>query len=428
MTKKILINIFLLFLVINSTKAEVYKFFEFSPDFGERISINPNNQYIQRFVPFNDFLSLISIKIENLNSSTRFTFQLLDRNNILLVNKEIYVPKTNFNWSGTNLEIPLDYNLRINSGQEYKFKIISQEQSSLKIFAVNLLELLQNIESVFNLPETIRPLIINNEEQQFSFKIVLYEGQEDLPPIISNLNYRIINENLSEISFNANEPVRYDVFYKDNLSNSTNTYQVNYFESCPENIRDCSFQITIQPGREYYVKLIAFDYWNNSSTVELSFNTYINQSTSSEQNQEYNREQSNSYQTSTTNYPTSTIETTKSKEQKKISQIKPEIKNKTQIKTQKEVKLSLPKSNKENNLNQKQTEINQQKNNFDKYLTSSKEMNNISKIEQNQNKEIQLSLQNREKENKSKFNFTIFVILIIFIIMIISLLIIKNKK
>ncbi|GIW66372.1 MAG: hypothetical protein KatS3mg095_0270 [Candidatus Parcubacteria bacterium] len=277
-------KIFLFFLIssiilVNFSWAEVYKFFEFAPDFGNRIEINANEEYVQKFIPFNDFLSMIRIWIENIGSSTNLSFTLLDNENNILENKNIIIPSTNFSWSGFYYDIPLSNNIRINSGNEYKFKLTTEQNNNIKIFAFNLLELLQNIEFNLNLPETIKPLIINNSETEYSFKIALYEGTENLPPIISNLTSQIINQNSAQINFNANEPIRYEIIYYDNISYNTTTYQTEYFEVCPVDIRVCSTEINIQPEREYFVKLIAYDYWHNSSTAETNFNTYTNTST-----------------------------------------------------------------------------------------------------------------------------------------------------
>lgn len=390
---QVIIFLFLIF-SINFTYAELYRFFEFAPDLGEKFAVRPQNQFIQKFIPFNDFISLIRIWIENIGSSARFNFELLDRDNNLIIAKEVTVPPTNFSWSGTILDIPLGNNIRIISGEEYKFKIFTQEQSNLKIFAFSLLDLLQNIEPSFNLPETIRPLIINNQEQDYSFKIALYEGQENIPPIISNLNYQLINHTSAKITFNANEPVRYNIFYSDNLSNTTSNYQVDYFENCPIGIRDCTALIPIQPNRNYYLQLIAYDYWENSSTAELTFNTFKNNSTNTTSTGSNNSNRSNS----SVNYNFSTSggnlnQTSQSQSKITSPNIKnrnyqsltttDNIKNQTKIKSDNQIsKNEILKNQKENQLsiNNKFDQSNEKfKKDYSKDLSTNQPFNSINK-------------------------------------------------
>ncbi|GIW65991.1 MAG: hypothetical protein KatS3mg094_510 [Candidatus Parcubacteria bacterium] len=393
--KKILFYlVFLNLIYLNIALAEIYKFFEFSPDFGNKIPIEKDKEYIQRFVPFNDFLSMIRLWIENIGPLTSLNFTLLDKENNILESKIINLPPTNFSWSGIHFDIPLNENIRINSGQEYKFKLTTNQNSNLKIFAFNILELLQNIEATLNIPETIRPLIINDSEEKNSFKISLYEGTENLSPIISNLSYQLINQNLVKITFNANEPIIYKLIYYDNISYSTNTYQNDYYESCPPNIRLCSGNIDIQAEREYYVKLIVFDYWQNSSTAEINFNTYSNNNNNENIDTDNNTSSENFSININNNLPSS------------------KYKNKVNIDnldTNKNNQQNFNQNNIVTNSSEKNNNPNNQKLEKNKIFNSKIRDNNILEKNEYQN-EINLNLNNLEnnyqqRKEKEKINF-----------------------
>jgi hypothetical protein len=438
--KKIFLFIFLIFLFeFSKAKAEIYNFFEFAPDLGEKISITANNEYLQRFIPFNDYLSLIRIWVENLNYPSIINFKLFDANNNLLVNKNLIIPLTTFTWSGSPFDIVLDKNLRITSGQNYKFIISTSENNNLKILAFNLLELIQNVEANLNLPETIKPLMINNSETQYSFKIALYEGTENLPPFISNLNYEILNTNEALITFNVNEPVIYELLVYDQLAQNTTSYGVDYYQSCPINIKNCYQIINIEPEKAYNLKLIVFDYWQNSSSAEISFNTFrenqnnehdqisdsnknnnfVNNSLSNNNN--LNNQQPNNNLSKTNNNLDKQITNIKKEKQQKVNQINyssPTKSTNTQYeKDKKEDKQTLES-------NQKLSSV--PKNNFIA-STSSANRSNL----KNEDKLLNNYSKNKEKINnyQSKpFNLKFILVMVTITIIIALIIYIKKRK
>jgi len=438
--KKIFFFIFLIFLFeFSKAKAEIYNFFEFAPDLGEKINITANNEYLQRFIPFNDYLSLIRIWVENLNYPSTINFKLFDANNNLLVNKNLIIPLTTFTWSGSPFDIALDKNLRITSGQNYKFIISTSENNNLKIMAFNLLELIQNVETNLNLPETIKPLMINNSETQYSFKIALYEGTENLPPFIYNLNYEILNTNEALITFNVNEPVIYELLVYDQLDQNTTSYRVDYYQSCPINIKNCSQIINIEPEKAYNLKLIVFDYWQNSASAEISFNTFReNQNNENDQisnsnknnnfvnnslsnNNNLNNQQPNNNLSKTNNNFDKQITNIKKEKQQKVNQINyssPTKSTNTQYeKDKKEDKQTLESNQKLSSL---------PKNNFI-VSTSSTNRSNL----KNENNLLNNYSKNKEKINnyQSKpFNLKFILVVVATTIIIALIIYIKKRK
>ncbi|MCS7183976.1 MAG: hypothetical protein NZ866_01340 [Patescibacteria group bacterium] len=443
MKVKIIFFLFIIIFLANLTEAQVYKFFEFAPDLGKKFLITPEEEFVQKFIPFNDFLSMIKIWIENPERITIINFQLIDNQNNILENKNVTIPQINLNWSGTPFDIPLSSNLRINSGQIYKFKIRTQnENSSLKIFTFNLLELLQNIESFFNLPETIQALEINNHQTEYSFKIALFEGIENLPPVISNLNYRLINTTTANIYFNANEPIKYELQSFELPLSTPSIYQNNYFENCPENIRNCSINISINLEKEYFIKIKIWDYWQNSTTAEINFNTYSNRnnnySNRNQNNYSQNIEKQFINQESINQQHLLSPTTTEKKFLNKKDQEKKEI----YFKKDKEITTSsLPIRVKQNQNsifknNQKEIEQKQEKiknniqeinkDNNKKTMNNKKEKEDL-KFQKDEEKKLNFINQNKNGMNYFKVGISIISLLII-IFVIIGSFVFKNKK
>ncbi len=435
MTKKIIFLIILIIFPFTHTKAEVYKFFEYMPDIGVKFNLTPNVSYIQKFIPFNDHLSLITILINNTSTNRANMFlDLYDFNNNLIERKNISVPYLPYRRTGNAFNIPLSRNYQITSGREYKFSIYTNEDNNIEILGFNLIDLLQHTESNIYLPETIKPLIINNQETEQALKFALHEGNENVPPVISNVTTSIDFENkLAIIKFNSNEPIRYQFTYWTN-DDSTSTKEINYFETCPENIRSCQINLDVFLNKEYYFNLIAYDYWLNSSSVYGNFNTYI------ENNQEKNNENNSTYknikETNKDEYLNTNQNNIKESEKKQINlekenevEKKPvdkkiienklikekEIKNKAEI-TEKETKLEeiINKENEEEIKNKKITEeqnkINET-NNEKIYTTGSYKINN-----------------NTKTQEKNYLKIFSLVILLLIIIDIIILIFHKKKK
>ncbi len=248
---------------------EVFKFFEFAPRSQENIILG-DKILVQPFIPFNDYLSIIGFWLDN-PKLTKINVKIYSPNNQIIFDKNFNIPLIEGSWWGEEYLLPLDENLRVNSGQEYKISITPIEHSQLKFFAKNILELLQGSETYLYFPESLRPFIINNETTNFTLKLSLYEGKESSPPIISNFQVTINTPRSVTISFNANEPIIYIFEYS--FDSTTSTYQIEYFQNCPSGIRNCLINLNVLPGKSYRFVLKALDFWQNSSSLEGVFQT-----------------------------------------------------------------------------------------------------------------------------------------------------------
>jgi hypothetical protein len=250
---------------------EVFKFFEFAPREEENIILK-DKILIQPFIAFNDYLSIIGFWLEN-PTTTKINLKILSQNNNLIFEKIFTIPTIEESWWGEEYLFPLGENLNINSGETYKIIIEPLETSNLKFFVKNLIELLQGPETYLYFPETLKPLIINNKGTDFTLKLSLYEGRENSSPVISNLRTIINSPQMVTIAFNSNEPITSKIDYKSNSENSTSTYQIDYFQSCPPGIKDCFFNLEVLPGKIYNFILKVSDFWGNFTLVEGSFQT-----------------------------------------------------------------------------------------------------------------------------------------------------------
>lgn len=261
---------------------EVFKFFEFAPRSQEKIRIS-NNILEQNFIPFNEFLSGFGLFIDNFQLRDDLEIKIIDKNNQVLWRRIMGLPIIEGSWWGQEYFIPLGDNYQINSGEEYILIIKTYSTSSLTDFFVkNTLEILQGTESYLYFPENLKKLKLDGIETNYTLKLTLYENKEFVPPVISNLRTEIISATSAKIVFNSNEPVIYSIQYKSDLDISTSTFEINYFENCPYQVKDCQVILDVLPGRNYTFFLSAYDYWQNKT--ELTGNLYIPLQTREENN------------------------------------------------------------------------------------------------------------------------------------------------
>jgi len=433
MIKKIILLILLIFFPLIITKAEVYKFFEFLPDMGVKFNLTPDIYYQQKFIPFNDHLSLISILVNN--SSTNITnmfLELYDFRNNLISRKNITVPPLPYKRTGNIFNIPLERNYQIESGREYKFSLYTNESNNIEILGFNLIDLLQHTESNIYLPETIRPLFINDQETDKALKFSLYEGNENIPPVISNITTSIDFENkITFITFNSNEPIKYKILYWTN-NEATKTKEINYFESCPLNIRNCEINFSIILNRDYYFNLIASDYWLNTSSYYGNFNTYVSEEErSNEQVFENNKNIRESNQTTYSNFNQNNIVQNGSQEQRKIKiekyNLKKNIYNNQENKKIKIEKIKEDEQKEKINIESQENKKEERTKESDVLITQKQEETIVSKTEkQNQNYN-----NNNNKSQITQKNYLKIFALVIALLILIELLILlfyKKKK
>jgi len=271
MKKKFLILVLIIFgMNVQIFAQEVFKFFEFAPRSTDSVHLNLNT-IEQDFIPFNDYLSLISLWVEN-SDLTEINFKLLDFNQDIIFDKDLTVQPIEKTWWGTEYQIPLSANFRIESGKKYTIVLKGLTENRLNIFVKKTIELLQGSEEYFYFPETLIPARFNNSSRDYILKLSLYEGSENLPPQISNFQIKIIEPRKVEVSFNSNEPIKYSFNYSI-FNQPTSTYEINYFESCPAQIKKCLFNIETLPKSKYNFIFQAYDFWHNTTTLTGEFIT-----------------------------------------------------------------------------------------------------------------------------------------------------------
>lgn len=283
---------------------EVFKFFEFAPRSQEKIAISKNSLE-ESFIPFNDFLSGFDLFINN-PKIRDLDITILDKNNQVFWQKRVGIPIIDGGWWGQQYFITLGDNYQINSGEEYKLIIKGNlSNSSIDIFVKNVLEILQGTENYLYFPENLKKLKLDGQETNYTLKLALYENKETIPPVISNFRLEIINSQVAKILFNSNEPITYIFKYKSNLDSTTSTFEINYFENCPYQIKDCQITIDVVPGRNYNFLLEAYDYWQNKTEKEGSFQVLATSTDTSQgsglvtKGESYNPNQTLGSQTST---------------------------------------------------------------------------------------------------------------------------------
>jgi hypothetical protein len=428
-----LIILSLFFSVQISFAQEVFKFFEFAPRSQENIVLK-NNILKQPFIPFNDYLSIIGFWIENPETAT-INLKIYSPQNNLIFNKNFTLPQISPNWWGEEFKLPLNQNLNLESGQEYLIVITPVSDNKIKFYAKSTLELLQGSEDFLYFPETLKNLKLNNEEQNLTLKLSLYEGMENSPPIISNLQVIVNNPKNVTISFNSNEPIIYSLEYKSELETVTSSYQIDYFQNCPQSVRNCLINLNVLSGKNYYFLLKATDFWNNFSLVEGSFQTP--NETEYQQSEQENLQSTSSQ---TISFPTSSQSSLSSEKEKNyqnqqnlnIKIQKSTIGIITDQKTQTNYSINqILESLKKNitkipSLNKEEKEPSILSSYFLSTLTienviekttKTTRLEKISFINQNKNKNI-------PQKSKLKFNFLTIFIVSLFLI---SILIFKNK-
>ncbi|GIW66674.1 MAG: hypothetical protein KatS3mg095_0572 [Candidatus Parcubacteria bacterium] len=422
-----LISFLILLVLVKITfSQEIFKFFEFAPRSQEKITISTN--FIEEaFIPFNDFLSGFDLFVNN-EKITDLDITILDKNDQIFWKKKVGIPVINGGWWGKEYFITLGDNYPINSGEEYKIIIKGDRiNSSIDLFVKNVLEMLQGSESYLYFPENLRKIKIDGVETNYTLKLALYENKETIPPIISNFNLEVINSQMVRITFNSNEPIIYSLRYRDNIDLTTSTFSINYFENCPYQIKDCQIILDVFPGRVYNFVLEAYDYWQNKTEKEGSFQ--VNMEESQKDNQIVTKE---SFQ-SNSNFDFNNT--------KKINELNQFNKNlsesvnnldfvkKTEKTSNDKEKKVLSKTNENENLNKETIiKLNEQEKQKEKEITNSQKEKIISEEKINQ---TLTSSKNVESLNSSKFSKSLKIyifLLIIFLFLLLSFLFIKRFK
>ncbi|GBD34445.1 hypothetical protein HRbin35_00165 [bacterium HR35] len=275
---------------------EVNKFYEIFPLTSNKFRLG-TKKITQPIIPVNDFLSGLSLWIDN-PQETEINLKIEDKNGLVIFEKNFTIPVVSENNWGTEYFFPLGNNLRINSGEKYLIIIQPLQRSNLNLYFFYNQNLLQGTEEKSYVFEGVRELLINDEPSDKILKLALYEGKENLPPVISELQIEFLSENQTRISFYADEPVKYKLVYNAFGEPSTEV-KIDYFNTCPVNLKKCDLVIRTDPGKNYSYLLEVKDYWENKTESQGTFETPLfktfetENSTSSQNSPSKNLEENN---------------------------------------------------------------------------------------------------------------------------------------
>ena len=272
---KIITALIFIFAPLLTSAAEL-KYFEFAPDTANTININSNGAY-QPFYPQNDFISGLDVWIINPGAAGTASFGLRDGSDNLLTSKTISVPSVASTWSGYLLHINFPESIQVESSALYKIRMISS-LPDLKFFYGNKTQLL--LHNAYPAPEKLLlPAKINDLDQNFFFKIALYEDGDTLSPVISNANLISINNTSARLEFNANEPLDYKITFTSQINGSSQIKDFgNAYEFCNVEIINCGSTFNVEPGAGYNYQIIGRDANANETIITGAVNAAVNPS------------------------------------------------------------------------------------------------------------------------------------------------------
>ncbi|MBI5079509.1 fibronectin type III domain-containing protein [Candidatus Wolfebacteria bacterium] len=267
--------IFVLTLFFSAISAGVFghgnSFFEFTPNTtSQSLTVSVVETPYQFFKPYNDFIGGFDIWISNTGSAGSASFGLRDQNDNLLAAKTVSVPYVAEKWGGAKLHVDFDTPINVSSTANYKIKMLSS-MPKLKIYYAEKNQLLVHNTSQYFLADAVGPARLGSVDQDFAFKFALYEGNDNLAPIVSGASTSIISLYEAKIGFNANEPVDYKItFLANGGSNQVVDFNGNY-GLCPEGIAVCSLSLKVEPDKIYNYQLTVKDEWGNEAQLSGLF-------------------------------------------------------------------------------------------------------------------------------------------------------------
>lgn len=258
---------------------EINKFYEISFLTSNKFRLG-TKKLTQPIIPVNEFLSGFSLWIDN-PQETEINLKIKDKNDSVIFEKNFILPVIAENNWGTEYFFSLGTNLKISSGEEYLIIIQPLQKSNLNLYFFYTQNLLQGTEERGYVFEGVKELLINDEPSDKILKLALYEGKENLPPVISDFQIEFLNENQTKVSFYANEPVTYKLVYN-TFDEPPKEVGIKYFDICLSNLKKCELIFETEPGKSYSYLLEVEDYWENKTKIQGKFETPIFKTTQSE--------------------------------------------------------------------------------------------------------------------------------------------------
>lgn len=257
-------GILILALPLSASAAEL-KYFEFSSDISDALTISSVETPYQTFTPYDDYVSGFDFWLENFGSSGTGRFDLLNANNVVLSSKTIDISYTGGVWGGKKFHIQLSQPVKVDGYKKYKVKI-SSALPQLKLHHIPLVQILEH-NAVYSPDKVVGPAVLGSTEQEFAFKFALYENNDVSAPVVSNVSSTLSSQNKIRISFNANEPVDYKI------SGATSFFG-DYFK-CYEGISLCVLDIPALSNAAGDFQLAVKDVWGNEVSYSVSTGTLM---------------------------------------------------------------------------------------------------------------------------------------------------------
>jgi hypothetical protein len=270
MARKCWLIIFTIFFALPVFASES-SYFEFNPDDYESgfLNVIESDTPSEIFIPQNDYLNGIDIFIDNSGPAGEAVFTLLG-NDQVIISKTIRIPTINKTAGGQRFHINFNQ-IIINKNLRYSYRINSQ-MPDLRLFYSNRINYLSHNAS-FTSQYLNGAAKIGNEEMNYSFKFALYEGLETKPPVVDNIKIEIISENKIKFSFNADEPVDYNIRYGlGDLTEQVGFF--NEFKYCGIGLNPCEIVISVIPDRIYNYALTIRDIWGNFTQTTGTFASF----------------------------------------------------------------------------------------------------------------------------------------------------------
>lgn len=250
-----------------SVLAAELRYFEFSSDISDTLTISSVETPYQTLIPYNDYLSGFDFWMENFGSSGTARFDLLAENNAVLTSKTIDVPYTGGVWGGKKFHIQLSQQIKVDGYKRYKIGIFSV-LPQLKLHYVPLVQILEH-NAVYSPGKVVGPAVLGSTEQEFAFKFALYENNDISAPVISNVSSTLSSQSKIRISFNANEPIDYKI-------SGVTSFFGDYFE-CYEGVGICVLDIPAPLNAVGNYQLTVKDAWGNEIAYSLSVGPLISE-------------------------------------------------------------------------------------------------------------------------------------------------------
>jgi len=251
------------------------KYFEFAPDESNNFSIARRGEIIQPFIASNDLISGFDLWLDNNSATGNISVSLLDNANQILTSKTVSVPALSPVWGGKRFHIALNQVIAVTGDQIYKIKI-SAASTGINIYYANRIQLLEHNAVYSPLEKIVMPAIVSGIEQNFSIKFALYDKDDLLPPVLSNL-ISSTSSDVASIKFNANEPIDFKITIEssDKTQLQTDPFKNNY-QICNQLITTCNSIFTISPNTQYNYQILAKDQWGNESGANgtIGINVY----------------------------------------------------------------------------------------------------------------------------------------------------------